>query len=53
LLRGVGDGGCHLVPPLPQLGVDDDETLDSINYAKMEKEEWRGGPWKRETPGVC
>ena len=23
LLRGVGDGGCHLVPPLPQLGMND------------------------------
>ena len=21
--------------------------------SKMEKEEWPGGPWKRETPGVC
>ena len=53
LLRGVGDGGCHLVPPLPQLGIDDDETRGFDLNSKMEKEEWRGGPWKRETPGVC
>ncbi len=54
LLRGVGDGGCHLVPPLPQLGIDDeDETRRFDLKSKMEKEEWRGGPWKRETPGVC
>ena len=53
LLRGVGDGGCHLVPPLPQLGIDEDETRQFDLNSKMEEEEWRGGPWKRETPGVC
>jgi len=43
LLRGVGDGGCHLVPPLPQRWIDDGETLiDSISILR----------WRRRSGGV-
>jgi hypothetical protein len=44
LLRGVGDGGCHLVPPLPQRWmIDVCETLiNSISILR----------WRRRSGGV-